>query len=202
MAKSMPKVELILWGSSHMSKEYDFWKFFLPSMQTQQNVFETPQNNSKSGQKIDFDVADRVCRVMKRLCILKKRQVHVVSLGTNNIRFKEEDLFPYFKQIVDQCHLLDGCFLVLVSLVPSYSTDEISRKRFSECSQMLKSLADNKKVTFFNFNQNVTEHGTLVDNFFFHEGSKGFHLNKTGANLLALNLKRHLSVRVKPNLKL
>ena len=192
-----------------MAPQYGFSKHFFQLMASKRNTFfDKPINKAVSGQKIDFDICDAICHEMKKLGTLGQKQVHVISLGTNNLRFKEEDLKPFFEQLAQQAKLIPNCHLVFCSLIPSNSTDKDdpekkfigSKKRFAPCSLLLSQMADGKNISFFNFNLTCQNQGELIQKYFFsaNSGAKGYHLNDLGGKTLAMMLHRHLFQVVKP----
>jgi lysophospholipase L1-like esterase len=146
--------------------------------------------DAKSGRKIDSGIVDSIKEDMTSWS--GTPQVHVLILGTNNIRREESpQLFlHYFSQVIQHCATIPKAHVVLVGLLPSPQTDTTTKALFREASKMLAGLVkqDPSKASFLNIATFFTSRGNISEELF----DGGIHFSPQGATLYSRKLANHL----------
>ena len=185
-----------VWGDSHCC--HDFPKVIKVHL-GQTKYFHWPSINAWGGRRFnDAAVAD-ITANMDIQGRLDRPQVHVLMLGSNNIRNQNDNqLSTRFEAVVQHAGGINNCHVVLCNYFPSPESDEHSKVRFIEASNSIKSLnqAFPNHTSFLNLAKGFTSFGE-IENFY----RDGIHLNRDGVERLVGLLKPHLYSSVRPKLQ-
>ena len=193
-----PPIFIKLWGSSHGTPRHHLPQVLNEFMDGYVR-FHRPVYDAVGGRKLNHDVVTTIERDMSSRF---EKQVHILFLGGNNLRKKgdPEHLILYFRAILEHAYAIPGCFVVLVSLLPSPKTDHISKKRFEMASSMLKKLSFEFEETcsFLNisrvFLKEVTFEGRKkhsINRLYYKPD--GIHMNCIGAGRVAQMICDHVN---------
>ena len=193
MSKKFPDPIFVkVWASSHGCPWHGLPKALNDKMK-EHPKFQSPSYDAVSGRKINDDV---VASIKSDMNSRSGNQVHVIFLGGNNIRKrgKPADIIPFFRSILEHAKPIPGCYVCILSLLPSPGTDGISKKQFGTATTMLKKLSQRYLDTcsFLNISKvvlvkDVTINGRnncgIIDHSFYKPG--GIHLNSIGSGRIA-----------------
>ena len=172
------RISVFLWSDSHGAVHHHLPQFFDEKLR-RSKYYSLPQINAFSGKELTAQIKERIVRNMDSF------QVHILLIGSNNIRRKgDNQLLPRFQSIVQHASTLEKCHVVLCGFFPSPRTDKYSRDRFFEASNQLKTLsrAFPHHTSFLGLQKGFTFNGEIRNELFHGDG---IHLNEDGAERLA-----------------
>jgi lysophospholipase L1-like esterase len=182
-------IALKITASSHGTVYHGLPEVFSDIMKDQSR-YQAPVFDAKGGRKIDSGIVDVIKEAMTSRS--GTPQVHVLILGTNNIRRGESPqlVLHYFSQVIQHCVTIPKAHVVLVSLLPSPQTDTTTKALFREANKMLAGLAkeDPSKASFLNIATFFTIRGNIKEELF----GDGIHFTPQGATLYSRKLANHL----------
>ena len=192
MSKKFPNPIFVkVWSSSHGCPWHGLPKALNDCMK-EHPKFAPPVFDAESGRKITDDV---VASIKTDMSSRSGNQVHVIFLGSNNIRRrgKPEDIIPYFRSILERAKDIPGCFVCILGLLPSPATDDFSKKQFGMATTLLKKLSQRypESCSFVHIFRVVLKDVTIngrnncgvIDHSFYKPG--GIHLNSIGSGRIA-----------------
>ena len=131
------KIFVKVFGSSHVDGKHFLPQEFDFAMKLQ-SKFAKPIFNGQGGREINQGIVNYIFEeAMMYYVGTQLPQVWVIFLGTNNIRFKEENILPYFEDLAKQCGQIPKCNIVFSGLIPSPKTDTITHQRFMNVNRKL-----------------------------------------------------------------
>jgi lysophospholipase L1-like esterase len=183
-------ISLNIWASSHASEHHGLPEL-LSDIMNDQSRYQAPVFDAKGGRKIDSGIVEVIKDDMTNRS--GNPQVHVIILGTNNIRKGETPqlVFDYFSQIFQHCAGIPKAHVVFVGLLPSPKTDTTTKALFRETSKMLLDLTKSvpSKASFLNMATFFTRRGGQTIPKFYNDG---IHFSLLGAKRYSEILWNHL----------
>ena len=181
------KSSIIVWGSSHVSEYHHFHDAFRSYFHDQRR-FTDLTINSKSGGQMTEDVAKQIVDDVQRRS--EHCQIQVVLMSSNNLRrnsdWTPQGVIKIYEFIINQTKSVKNLYFVFCGIVPSPSTDNVSKPRFSQFNTLLKEQCKlNRFCRYFNTPKYLTSAGVVESDLF---SVDGIHLNKAGAHCLCKNL--------------
>lgn len=187
-----PKIKIIVYGSSHAMPHHHLPHHLQENFQNHSRFLE-PDVYAESGAKIDPEFVEIVKEEITNQA--QNPTAIVLIMGSNNTRNGDQsphEVLPLFEEIVHHGSHYPKCHVVLVSIIPSPSTDHYSAGPFIETSNLLKELSKKEeylhRVSFFNIADKLLEE---KNNF----ARDLLHLSYEGARIFAEGLKNHLEQR-------
>ena len=192
---SRSKINLYIWGSSHATELH-----YLPQSFEELGVdsrFSDPVWNARSGGIINQSTINEIMRVMTRDSRRLEKQVHVLFLGSNNLRNENTDWTPqevhdFFEMVVIHARGLFNVHIVICGILPSPEKNDQSIDRFKPASSLLKDLSTRYRplTSYINIPDFFNAFGEIK--WYLYNGGQ-IHLTKLGAEKLAEIFKNHLN---------
>ena len=198
------KIDLVVFGSSHVIPDHHL-PHFLDVHFKNHPKFEKPITYGEGGAEINDEVVDFIKQKMTARAGTPTG--YIFFLGSNNLRYNQQKpakVTALFENILIHGAQIEGCHMVLSSIIPTPKTDETSAEPFKEATSQLRALTNKyeDKASFFNCAKFLVSQGAPIIEYF--EIHDWLHLSELGADLVAEMLKNHMENRkcfFKRNLK-
>lgn len=182
-------IRLKLWGSSHLTRRHHLPQE-VENLLSNLSRFHYPAFDARGGRIIDSGLVESIKNDMSLRD--NSPQVHVIILGSNNIRdgWRPKRILTLFREVIEHCGKLRKCHLVICGILSSVRCDSEQRKRFQTTTAMLKQLSKEHlgHSSFLNIGKTFTVNGSFCQELF----QDNIHLNVSGASKLAKVLVNHL----------
>ena len=186
-------ISVKLWADSH-GTDYHHLPAILLSLFRGTNFsrFSAPEIDALGGRKITPNIVGKIIGDMNLRSGSGQPQVHVVFLGSNNIRrgSNPQEIIPLLRRIADHAIKMCHTHVVFCAALPGIENDHILKSKFMTLNSMIKQLSKEfrSKCSFLNLAKRFTSFGQVKVELY----DDGIHLNHEGAQLLAKVIGGHL----------
>ncbi len=189
---------LKIWASSHGRPKYQVGEFLKAEMAAQ-NRYSRPEWDWQGGRKITQGLVNQIKSDMDLRS--GSPQVHVLILGTNNLREGNSPahVSGLFKQVLAHSGIIPKCRVIVVGLLPSVKNDNKNKDAFRECNKQIQLMVQTEyrgHAQIIKMWHRFTYSGEVMQSLFRRDG---IHLNSSGAKIYAQALWNHLRMLPRVN---